>query len=1117
MFICNYMSYKEECLKIALLFNNNNEYKEDIDIDEYLNLSDKHLYKLKCFYNHELIFCNGSIIKPYFRHKNSNDFNNCSMSEWHLNFQSNFDKDELEIEFNKKDERQIKSRRADISLKNKDYIIELQHSRIELQEVNNRKHDYKLHNKDILWIIDGNNKIDVINKNNRLYLEYKGYSNWRFESFKDCEYIFIDINNKIYVISPKIIKNNMIDVIKPYDKNEFINFLKTDIEQINKDIPFQANLYIKQQGAGNCKTFGIIQSIDNNDDFLLYNSFIIVSKQHSAKTIIYKEFKDQYNNGKLKNIEKIDFIDNGKQYIISYYNKITDSDCKIVICTIDSLFYKLGNFNNTYTNKFEGLIQSIITDFDKDRVFYNSLNFKLNKELCLIIDETQDLSKEYGKAIINIIKNSYIDAYIVGDKLQSISFEDNAFLYLINNDFTDLHINKITYENTNICRRFKNKSLVNFINDKIPFNDYNLLPITPYENDNNNNTNNICIFNREPIINLLENNNNKENKINNEIDDILNFYIEEVNINNRKPEDFLIITPFTTKNWFCEALERSIQIFWLNKYKDNSYKQYVIFHKSETGTCIDLNESLNKTRIVSIHTSKGDGRKVVFIIGLTTDGLLRFSNGQYNLVYYSLIHVALTRQEEKLYIRLENNNDDIFKLFSTDITNDNIIPKISKYIKLDTKKINNSLQTNIILNSIYKDYDIVNENKENKIIDLSHHNIRFACIYTHFIIYSMKYDNKHQIKAIFNDVISAKIKICNNWKEYNDYLMNNHKINKNNKNGSKEQTKQLQYKTIPIINLNDSYFNIILENIKNIKSKLRDCKYFKLCPFERILLLYMKDCCNIPFSLNISISEIYNIINNFYNAFNYNLEGHNKCLCKNQMKNNEIDETNTDYKYLQNFYQEMINISKIYKKFFSTFSDLNILIDHNISIHFNGDLELTKRLPIILFNNEYVFNIYIKPNLIELNYYEILNESIIDTFLIKNCKGKDDNSEDNKLRFHNKKIKTLVFSLNLDDYFEIEWSESDLNTEIIMNVIKDYLYYEFKFKTNNLYSNYNYYKNKNNLNNLIKEFKIENENLPDFIISFFDRIDEENDEITKDRFNFILEKRIKNLIDKISI
>ena len=63
---------------------------------------------------------------------------------------------------------------------------------------------------------------------------------------------------------------------------------------------------------------------------------------------------------------------------------------------------------------------------------------------------------------------------------------------------------------------------------------------------------------------------------------------------------------------------------------------------------------------------------------------------------------------------------------------------------------------------------------------MSHHNIRYACIYSHFIIYSDKYDNKKQIKAIFYEIINCKIKICDNWKEYNKCLWNNNKIRKVN-------------------------------------------------------------------------------------------------------------------------------------------------------------------------------------------------------------------------------------------------------------------------------------------------------------------------------------------------
>jgi len=267
----------------------------------------------------------------------------------------------------------------------------------------------------------------------------------------------------------------------------------------------------------------------------------------------------------------------------------------------------------------------------------------------------------------------------------------------------------------------------------------------------------------------------------------------------------------------------------------------------------------------------------------------------------------------------------------------------------------------------------------------------------------------------------------------------------------------------------------------------------------------MKDICSIPFELNITITEIYAIIDNYYNIFNHKLNGHNRCLCKNHFNNNE-----TDINYLTNFYQDMINISNSYKKFFSVFYDnLQILLDHKVVIMFDTDLYLYKRIQIIAYDNNNVFIIYLKPNLNELNYYEILNESIIETFLIQN-------SNDKEMRFANKKIKTLVFSLNLNDSFEIEWTENDLKKDIIMEVIKDYLYKDLKMKTNNLYAIYNYYEKHNILNDLKKDFNVKNEKLPSFINSFFDRIEEET-EITKDKFNFILNKRIENLIRKIEL
>jgi len=340
------MNDDNDCLNYTSLYNKNTgEYFKDIYINEYIKYKNKELFVIKCKNNHNLIFCNGKIKKPYFRHEYINDYhNNCKKTQWHINWQEQFDKNTREVLFKKKCEKQIKDRWADIYLEQYNVIIEIQHSDMNIDEVRNRKNDYNIHNLNILWLIDGNESIHIKNNsdNTRIYLEFIN-KKWKYESFIDYKYIFIDINNYIYIVFPSLVKNNMIDVNKPYSKNNFINLIKSNIDDIIKYIPYQCNLYIKQQGAGNGKTYGIIQSLDSNKDFNIYDTFIIVSKQHSAKTIIYNEFNDQYTKGILSNIELIDNNKENKIYTIKYINKITNRECNLIISTIDALYYRVGN------------------------------------------------------------------------------------------------------------------------------------------------------------------------------------------------------------------------------------------------------------------------------------------------------------------------------------------------------------------------------------------------------------------------------------------------------------------------------------------------------------------------------------------------------------------------------------------------------------------------------------------------------------------------------------------------------------------------------------------------------------------------------------------------------
>jgi len=101
------------------------------------------------------------------------------------------------------------------------------------------------------------------------------------------------------------IKSYQIDVKEPKTKMEFIDALKTNTDLWLESEELQCYLYVKQQGAGSGKTFEMIQLLNNNTDFSHYKDIIIITKQHSAVYVIYKEFSSQYEQGLITNLELI--------------------------------------------------------------------------------------------------------------------------------------------------------------------------------------------------------------------------------------------------------------------------------------------------------------------------------------------------------------------------------------------------------------------------------------------------------------------------------------------------------------------------------------------------------------------------------------------------------------------------------------------------------------------------------------------------------------------------------------------------------------------------------------------------------------------------------------------
>lgn len=1101
-----------------------------INIKDYNNS----IKKILCKNNHELIYVNGNKKKKYFRHKNNSDIENLGISEWHKEWSNNFNiKEKMFVKINE----QVKNRYADAVIDEYNLVIEFQNSPITNKEVNDRINDYKQHNYEIIWIINGNDTINIteLEYSNRIYIEFtKDY--WKFESFMDCEYIYIDIKNKIYKIEPNKIKSYMIDILQPKSKIDFIYALKNNKIIWNDDYPYQCNLYIRQQGAGNGKTYGIVKNIEE-EKFKHYKNIIMVTKQHSAKYIIYKEFVKQYGNNNNNYIKNINKIEKNKKYIIDYYNYNSKSKCQLIIATIDSLMYSICNDNNNNNDidKFNGIVNSIINDDicskKSGAIKYAGVNPKLNKETLLVMDECQDLKQNYAKAIIKIMRNRYIDTFVVGDILQSIKFIDNAFTYLYDNNFPNIKINK--EKATNIVRRFTNPKLIEFVNEIIPFKKYNLPPIISYKNNDNNIENPIKFIKWN-----IYNNNDNDEYINKNIKKILKYIDNDTVNNNYLPEDFLIITPYTSYNNKIANLCIAIDEYWRNKINNdkeyinnvlanneywknlniNKKEHYAYFHKSLEGTCIDLDISKHATRIVSCHSSKGDGRNVVFIIGLDEQRINSFSNETNNLIYNSIIHVALTRMKEKIYIVNGSYRDDVNTRFNNYRYNFNFIDDNDdedyddmNYNNINynyNKLFNNNNNYNKLLNKIIDSNDNDNENNNdninkndkniknnNQIIELNHHNIRYSALELNFflyIIYKHKDNNKHiynEYYKLFKEILEISIIETKTYKEYIKLLYDKYK-----------KVIPLYKKYNNIYDYNFKCYNIIIKNIKNIKNKIKliinNNEQIILCPYESVILYYMIESYKQNKYTSIDINDLYDITNIYSDNLNKSNDIHNKCMCIELFNNNNdiIKDFDDNKNNIQNHYECIININKLYDMLSKKYEKIEW--NYYKYISFNGknkNFNIYNNFKTIGINKNNIFIIYIKPQFNDLNNGKILCDCLKDAYLIN--KSKDIDS-------YNKNIISIIISPDLvQPYIIYNNYKIKVYNKDILNIIKYNLISNYNFYHKYIYNFYKYIRNKfkcvdsvdfgikiiNELNKL-KNYK----KLPSYITDFFNNIIKKN-------------------------
>jgi len=551
--------------------------------------------------------------------------------------------------------------------------------------------------------------------------------------------------------------------------------------------------------------------------------------------------------------------------------------------------------------------------------------------------------------------------------------------------------------------------------------------------------------------------------------------------NTRKPNSFLIVTPFVKQNPLVEALHDSIREYWRRKNPSKHYAKYSVFHKSSDGTVIDLSESDDCTRIVSIHSSKGDGRDVVFVFGFTEEGLKIYSKKSENLIYDSLLHVGLTRMKEKLYFRVEANGDHIhrkiqkYQLDNNDFHDVKPILKISDKIKLDDLVQNSGSREETFLqcyeriirfsryDNIYDPSSQEDEGIKNKdLIDFKHHCIRYA-VFKMLLVTKIMNDNITNPDRSYQQLYQIlkhkyDIKEYNCVKDYHNFLC---------------KRDSDRHGVIPVLKCTNSkdHFDDIIRYIEQIKTKLNAymnrTKKLEFDPIESVVLHYMVETCDHGKFSALPVSDMYDIVDIY--------------------KKTASDAKKYDMN-IADHHNKVVKVDNMYDKCSSKYPNLLWLVDHCVRLNGNGaSLNIYKRFPLIGYNSENVLICYIKPQFSSLNFNELMMDSIFDTYLVMNVKNDDqrDRGTTNYEKFNRKKIAVCVFTLDHDDPYFFEWDNDGknlINQKFIGSFIKENTINAYRSQHSSIYLFYKYWTKKgesDDTKNVIRRVRNEYEKICD--------------------------------------
>lgn len=846
-----------------------------------------------------------------------------------------------------------------------------------------------------------------------------------------------------------------------------LNCIRKCEKCLNKTCVFKRESSITkiQRGAGSGKTYETIQFLKCEDVRIPeeVDTFIYATKMNSAKDVIREELNSQYEKKHISNLELITEDTKNKRYIYRFNNNLKNKEITVFICTVDSLYYSFVDTHRVKNKitfdvfKMFAELLSTAKQFRKPKFLEEKLNTPEN--ISIIIDEVQDLDMVYINALENILENyKGISCFLMGDKLQSIWRHNNVFT-------VDRITSNIKYTEdtpTNEFRRSEQEEIIQFVNKHVDFKKYNLPLMSNVKNKVYNQEHVVHGIKFEKVYHQEYNIYKLSEYIENEIISIMKILVQEYKY---KPRDFHFIFPIVN-GLYPQLLQLQLNDFWsvlYNKIENN----YAVLHKSNEGKSIDLKTSENASRITSIHTAKGTGRPVVFILDLTDSSLRFYSGGERNIIFDSLLHVALTRAKERMYI----SSDFIF--------NSEEHFMIEKKINLED--VVENFANKELFNYIIPEYPFPESFQNDAIIDMQHHYIRRDILkYNIYKKISEKTEDgfKDQVNTKVNNYINTVGKgvsiVC--VKDYQKWLHDICGYNMTRILGIEKQRQDVLQFNLPKYNCEnqDSEFyefpSMLKDILTNIKNKLyiqrskrrseEECigGYLPdLCPLESVAYVYAETTIGITSFQNKShnVVDVYNIINYYKNKVEYsslNLEEHSKqfkCLCSKHFKiKNVMKNKDNNFKIITKHYDIVRSINNIFEKSYKHIQEIMVKNNDDSKIIFNVDKTISftikdyqkfwNKIEFIGYSEKHVVILLPIPQFNKLNFHKYIYTMILYKYII----NKHDLDKDNS-KYRNKNLINCIISLNPPTYYiwtdSIDFIETDKHfNEYIEKKYKNY-------------------------------------------------------------------------------